>query len=120
MFYSFVLKLKLVDLETNSNLIKKFQNIGLLREILGKVKGSTISSFLTKDKEFNQGRIYFIRITSIDSKEIKEITKYLYEKKIFNEKITIQNHIKIKNKFWYLLIHIIDIINTQINLNMIE
>ncbi len=93
MFYSFVLKLKLVDLETNSNLIKKFQNIGLLREILGKVKGSTISSFLTKDKEFNQGRIYFIRITSIDSKEIKEITKYLYEKKIFNEKITIQNQI---------------------------
>lgn len=91
MFYSFVLKLKLVDLEKNSNLIKKFQNTGLLREILEKVKGSTISNFLTKDKEFKERKVYFIRITSINSKEIKEITKYLYEKKIFSEKITIQN-----------------------------
>ncbi|MGL6101000.1 MAG: CRISPR system precrRNA processing endoribonuclease RAMP protein Cas6 [Fusobacteriaceae bacterium] len=92
MFYSFVLKIKLTELGNGNNEICKYINKNFLNEILVQINGSTISNFFTKDKEFQKNKVYILRITSVDSEEIKKIMKYLYDKKIFNENVIFQNH----------------------------
>lgn len=90
MFCSFIVKLRLVEMGSDER-IRKYVNFYQFTKILGELKNTTISNFLTKDKIFKSGGIYFLRFSCSSQKELSTLMSYLYEVKIFKERVSIQN-----------------------------
>lgn len=90
MLYSFVLKLKLIS--KNQSQIKKYINYNDFFKVISNSKGISVSNFLTKEKEFFQGKIYYLRISSLDLLVTKDLLKELFYKKIERNSILLQNN----------------------------
>ncbi len=91
MFFSFIIKLKLVEFGGNEK-IKKYVNFFHFKKLIGeKLKATVVSDFLTKDRFFKERGIYFLRISCISQMEMRTLVRFLHGKKIFKETISIQD-----------------------------
>lgn len=86
MFVSFLIKIKVVELDENDNKIHKFVKNRLFDKY-----DVVVSNLLTKDRDYTLNKEYYIKISSFEEETFKEITNYLVKLQLFQEKIEFQN-----------------------------